>query len=188
MDYAGQDTFPSSLELLADNTGRDASSTNVSLEALADRTVWLKNRSAATHYVRSFYNPLALATFNGTNFTQSNIARTLTGSKAGDRLSIDLVANLEYVGTTGNWGNLRVAVIERYDTPNPTTFYPEGTIMIMGATGSSTYAAGASLIAEHPLQSDGNVRVVVEGRTQASATAVLMIVGSIALRVLKHRE
>ena len=62
MDYAGQDQFPALLELPADNTGRDAASTNVPLEALADRTVWLKNQTAVLQNTNSVYNPLALPT------------------------------------------------------------------------------------------------------------------------------
>lgn len=188
MDYAGQDQFPGLIELPADNTGRDAASTNVPLEALADRTVWLKNQTVISQHAHSAYNPLVLATFSGTNFAQSSIERIVNGARAGEMLSIDLSVNLQYVGTTGNWGNLRVAVIERWGTPNPATYTPQGTIMIMGQTGATTYAAGASLVTLHPVQSDGNIRVVVEGRTEPTAGMVLRVVGSYGLRVLKHRS
>lgn len=185
--YQGNDVFPAGFEEVSDGTGRDAASVNVGLEALADRTIWLRNRTKLGHVVASVYNPLVYATFTSTNFAPSSIARVVNDAKAGDLLAIDLAVNLQYVGTTNNWGNVRVAVVERFDTPNPTTYYPAGTIMIMGATGTTTYAAGASLITEHTVHQDGNLKVVVEGRAEPSANVALRIVGSFGLRVLKQK-
>jgi hypothetical protein len=47
MQYAGQEQFPQSFELISDNTGRDAASANVGLEALADRTQYLRTHGYA---------------------------------------------------------------------------------------------------------------------------------------------
>lgn len=42
-EYSGQDRFPASFETVNDGSGRDAASVNVGLEALADRTLFLRN-------------------------------------------------------------------------------------------------------------------------------------------------
>lgn len=47
--YAGSNTFPTSFEEVDDGTVRDAASVNVGLEALADRTVWLKSEIDGTN-------------------------------------------------------------------------------------------------------------------------------------------
>jgi hypothetical protein len=48
-DYAGNDTFPASADLVNDGTVRDAASVNVGAEAALDRTVYLRNRGFVDH-------------------------------------------------------------------------------------------------------------------------------------------
>jgi hypothetical protein len=43
-DYFGNDTYPASADIVDDGTGRDAASVNVGLEALFDRTTYLRAR------------------------------------------------------------------------------------------------------------------------------------------------
>ncbi len=43
--YSGNDVFPSAADIPSDGDAKDVSSVNVSLEAVLDRTTWLKNRS-----------------------------------------------------------------------------------------------------------------------------------------------
>lgn len=50
--YSGVDNFPTSYNIPSDGDTRNAASVDVALEALGDRTTWLKNR-VGDHFLRS---------------------------------------------------------------------------------------------------------------------------------------
>lgn len=64
--YAGdQNVFPTTYTIVSDNTARNASSINVSLEALGDRTAWLKYHSVNGIDGGTYSGPLTFTNIQG---------------------------------------------------------------------------------------------------------------------------
>lgn len=103
--YAGSDVFPVSFEEVNDGTARDAASVNVGLESLADRTIWLKNRTLDLTGPITFdgavtFNQLVTANANIYLATGSDIYYSLNTGK----LIVEQIGYPDYIESPANWG------------------------------------------------------------------------------------
>jgi len=97
--YSGQELFPAAFETVNDGSGRDAASVNVGLEALADRTLFLRNVGFRRVAFWSYDDQINFRawSFNSTtyspNFTfPDDWVVTVPNTRVGDIIMVDASA------------------------------------------------------------------------------------------------
>lgn len=111
--YAGDETnFPTDVTLPSDGDPKDASSINVPLEGLADRTAWLKDHIPQVGFHSE--TGLAFLTTSATYVDVTGLFVTLSDCKIGDKLVMSLEAQVA-IGTAGFEGSMALVVNDGSD-------------------------------------------------------------------------
>ncbi|WP_438041457.1 hypothetical protein [Sorangium sp. So ce128] len=186
--YEGNDTFPESAELVNDGTVRDAGSVNVPVEVALDRTTYLRNVgfrrvgwwSAEGSSSSTFSS--AHPTY-GPNVTDpaANWIVTVTGTRVGDVIQIDLVAAVDVgavttiefkVGVTDDVGvGSEVLAPGRYEASGTTTDTTSNNPILI-----STY---------HTVAAAGTTRIRLLGRRSGSGSVIVRDRGGIRAVLLR---
>ena len=193
MQYAGQELFPQSFELISDNTGRDAASANVGLEALADRTQYLRTHGYAG--IESwFYStegpPVAgvnMWPFNSSSYAPntlnaSALSVSFPDTRPGDEFAIDFFGNTFCTPAAGVEAFLAVHATDNFGGGGVETKVPSA----LWRFGISGNLPPAMLTGRWTAQAPGTTRFRLLGRLSAPGnTFGIAVVAS--LRVLRFR-
>ncbi len=192
--FAGDPTvFPATYLIPSDGDDRDAASVNVALEALGDRTAWLKARVSDffeyTNSANSGGDPTSQETFSygtiGSTWTKSTIIKVdITGCKAFDILQCRLhigAVNLSSTNPASHLTSLRMYVTDDLGGGSETDFVVSGSHGMIdddGTTnGTDIYHSYASH-GRHGVSFDGTCRVGFEVRLRSSATGMQAVLYS----------
>ncbi|WP_437285670.1 hypothetical protein [Sorangium sp. So ce406] len=183
--YSGQERFPASFETVNDGSGRDAASVNVGLEALADRTLFLRNvgfRRVAFWYYDDQVRFRAWA-FNSTtyspNFTfPDDWVVTVPNTRVGDIITIDASGFFNADSTFGFW---KVGATDNV-TGGGTEVLTPGLMRLGG--GAQMWATFTTL---HTVAVAGTTRIRLLGRYEGSLNAGLAAAASGVLRAALFR-
>jgi len=186
--YQGLNSFPLALDLTEDGADRDASSVDVALEGLADRTVWLSKQHAFASKVNAYqtHPPGAYDTYTSTSYTDGSHAdgmMVVQGLTAGDVVHIEVATQVLYDGAAATWADIRVLVTEQFGT-TPTVHVTPGRIWVRG-TGSDVREC-VSLMTVWTVTAPGDMQVSMQGRV-SSVGGTLTTFGCIALRAFVQR-
>lgn len=201
--YSGNDTFPASSNIPSGGDLRNASSVNTPLEALFDRTVWLKNRSNELfQYVNSTEASGATAlletfTYAGTSgaWTKSGIIKVdVPGCVAFDQLQCRLhIGALSYLTTASVARSIDVKIYVTDDLGGGSE--TDSTALgSLGYLAAGSYANGTddfytyATHGKHGVAFSGTCRVGFEFRINNSgAGSALNIYSHVHLEVLRVR-
>jgi hypothetical protein len=184
VDYAGNDTFPASLELPDDGDDRDAAGVDVPLEALADRTVYLRNVGwrRTSQWVHDSESPVASWSFNSAayapNTTDANAwLVTITNVRAGDVLVLDALVPLS--GGASQDGFVRFGVTQGFGSGGVEATAPG--FARIGPSASAVMSLSTTITATTP----GPVRVRLLGKIAGGDTFAAVAFGALRATLLR---
>lgn len=190
----GADSFPATFEGPDDGDGRDAAGVEVGLEALADRTQWLRNhgvsnRLAVYHDGDPGPDGGAVFTWNdlgtGPVFQDSTIYVDIASCLAGDRLSIDFSGSFRAINIVADFSYARMIAIE--DQGGANTYRLLDGFIVMHAAIGTDYFAGAAHSTYHEVITPGTVRMMLEASVLDTSGNQLDLLAGWSIRVTRVR-
>lgn len=179
--YAGSDAFASDFTIPDDTAPPTASNLLVSIEALADRTVWLKNRTGSHRLVASgrFVVADAGETFavvsiggndaawNSTSYTNDPThlqLASIAGVLVNDIIELDVSGSIGKVSATH-------ASLSKLIVNDGGVLDVAGARFAFGDTGD-THSIPAAIVGEHVATHNGTLVVGLDGRVTNVATTL----------------
>ncbi len=173
-----------------DAAGVDAGDVNVPVGALLDNDVYLASRGVVGVYAYTFDDPADFATpeqWTTTSYVAAaNVTVDVPNTKIGDLLIIDMSGYVDFNGTTGHVGHIRLKITEQQGGASPQVINPPGA-RILGYTVSGAPAlANGSMTCKRVVASAGTARVTLEGKVGTNGETMYLI-NVCTLRVLHLR-
>lgn len=164
--YSGNDAFPTSITIPSDGDARAASSVNAALEALADRTVYLKSNGFLDIWQNANNDDASAEQFTTTSYVDSTaIVLTVDDCKTNDVIDIVCTTSTNQTGTPGDsW--FQIFAVDNYNGT------PTANIEVLGAGQKLLDASGSirtvALSGMHVVTEDGDCRVKLAGKIQTA--------------------
>jgi hypothetical protein len=176
--YGGTDTFPATAEIPDDSDPRDAASVTVPLEALFDRTYYLKRRGILGTYIAAADDETGSVGQSFTNHAAwtdgaSGFYINIPGAVVGDILLIDCAFGSRFDSTDPtHFGKFRLYIEDnREGTPVPAT--PAGAfVRLDGNADHANILFQRSIVSRHVVAAAGSTRVNIQGRVTHSGDTV----------------
>jgi hypothetical protein len=183
--YAGNDVFPASTNLPTDLDALDAASVNVALEAVLDRTVYLRSR---VPLVGSFSasSPPTFSSFNTASFVSPLSGGTfdIAGCEVGDLILCDAFFQVELNTNTDEASFRLIASDDVTGTPTAETQVPEARVRLIPRAGDSSSVWPASMGGIWEVTAAGTTRITIQGK---SSGAIVFLVNPLSMRGLRTR-
>ncbi|AUX25166.1 uncharacterized protein SOCEGT47_057100 [Sorangium cellulosum] len=184
--YSGQERFPASFETVNDGSGRDAAGVNVGLEALADRTLFLRNVGFRRVAFWSYDNQSSFRSwaFNSTTYSPNvtfpnDWVVTVPNTRVGDIIMVDASAFLNADATFAFW---KIGATDNF-TGGGTEVLTPGLVRLGG--GAQMWATFTTL---HTVAVAGTTRLRLLGRYEGSLNAGFSAAASGVLRAALFRS
>ena len=174
--YAGSDSFPSSVTIPSDGDAKGAASVNPGFEGLADRAVWLKNRTGAYRLIEQKVGLLTSSqNFNAVSWASgSNPTVTFTGCKTDDIIEV----HSSWVGVVNalSTGKLQL----RHHAAAGTVTEPAVVVWEMAPSAASTdIDVCPALHTRFRVTADGYVTIVLQGQYTTAVCSIVVKNGRI---------
>jgi hypothetical protein len=179
------DNFPAQITLPDDGTDLKAADVNVALEALADRTAYLKTHSILGVYTFIVDSELLIyqKVFSGTSYaspTAPDLTVDVPNAKAGDLLLVD--ASFGLILLNGGAGNVRLVAIDNALGGGSVAPIP-GARFGLNVDG---LRLPCTLVGKWIVGAAGATRIQVQGKVQ-SAPSTITVEGVVSIRVTHAR-
>jgi len=162
--YAGNaSNFPTDYTIVSDNTDRTASSVNVALTALGDRTAWLKAH-AIDGLLGGTYTPSGPLNISNLGTLSGSGPLTLTGNISCNQLQANSIATALFTMPDGGIG-----IGHEFST----TFFRVNTDLTFKQTGSAIVSASTrskTLVLQAPFYANPTHWAVLSGSTMSQLT------------------
>jgi hypothetical protein len=168
--YAGNDVFPASADTVNDGTGRDAASVNVGIEALLDRTMWLRRRALEFYsHIPSHTTVNPVQVWNSFTPAEYGAVIIIPDLNVGDVIDAQFTATaLHHQPTGADDGTLFFRLTEGYGG-SPADHNLSSRIAMPSAAGN-VWTFGATMRARHTIIAAGTVRIAVLGQVVGTLT------------------
>ena len=177
VNYGGNPAlFPPLFQIPSDGDQRDATSVDVAIEALGDRTAYLKDRAVvATYYDQDdidFGGAEPFATYVAVGYTYvAPISSLVTTCRVGDGLLINFKSSV--IMNDPGAGGLRLATTQDFGGAAVNAAIPGSSIRV--TNNGMVYTRAVSMSARVIIGTAGDCRVEVEGKVDAAGNPLLLL-------------